>query len=817
MKIDMHVHSKSSHRPSQWILQKINCPESFSEPLMIYRSAREKGLSHVTITDHNKITGALEIAHLPNVFISEEITAYFPEDQCKIHVLAYDINESQHQDIQKIRASIYELVGYLQDQNIFHAVAHPLYAVNDRLTPAHFEKMLLLFKVFELNGARSDELNQCLKKTLVSLTPKTIYWLADKHRLEPSWARPWEKAMIGGSDDHSSLNIGRTYTAVEDADTIDGFFKAVLKKRAAVCSRPVSPKTLAHNLYGIAYQYYNHKFNLDRYWGKDLLISFLNRILQDNRGDRPDPENRLYVLSKYRQSPKKKNRMPDSLKNLIRKETRDLILQDASLLELVKGHFDDRTNPEDQWFDFVNRALNNVALHLGNKILAHLSGADVFQIFKSMGSVGGLYMLLAPYFISFTQFAKDKRQEKEILESLPVHTDRDRQDAPKTKIAHFTDTFDEVNGVALTLKQQLLEARKNDFDYTIVICDEKYDRSQEGVCAFKPIGTVRLPEYPELIIQFPPILEILDYCYRENITQIISATPGPMGIAAWIAAKTLKIKISGTYHTALPQYIQMLTGDDMIADISWKFILWYYDQMDVIQVPSESTKAELVAKGISAAKIDLMNRGIDIARFHPGFKNGILAKRWAIPDDAVKLLYVGRISKEKNLKLLADVFSSLCRIPIKTHLIVTGEGPYLKKMEESLKGMPCTFTGYLHGDDLASVYASSDLFVFPSTTDTFGNVVLEAQASGIPLIVTDKGGPCENILPETTGLVAADDHDGFLEKILTLANDPGRRRKMGLSARKYMESRSFKEAFIDSWQGLADFQAPVKRTGTRVT
>lgn len=138
-------------------------------------------------------------------------------------------------------------------------------------------------------------------------------------------------------------------------------------------------------------------------------------------------------------------------------------------------------------------------------------------------------------------------------------------------------------------------------------------------------------------------------------------------------------------------------------------------------------------------------------------------------------------------------------------------------MEELLGELPCTFTGYIHGEDLAAVYASSDLFVFPSTTDTFGNVILEAQASGIPVIVSDRGGPCENILPDTTGFVAADDHDGFLEKILTLVNDPGRRRKMGLSARNYMESRSFQAAFFDTWQGLADIRTPAKRTGTRLT
>ncbi|HKI81774.1 MAG TPA: glycosyl transferase, partial [Pseudodesulfovibrio sp.] len=141
-KVDMHVHSRFSTRPSQWILQKIGCPESFTEPRRLYDIALSRGMDMVTITDHNTIAGALEIAHLPHTFVSEEITTYFPEDRCKLHVLAYDITEAQHGDIQHLRENVFDLVPYLREQNIAHVLAHPLFAVNDRLTPAHFEQAL---------------------------------------------------------------------------------------------------------------------------------------------------------------------------------------------------------------------------------------------------------------------------------------------------------------------------------------------------------------------------------------------------------------------------------------------------------------------------------------------------------------------------------------------------------------------------------------------------------------------------------------------------------------------------------------------------
>jgi hypothetical protein len=212
MKIDLHVHSKYSVRPSQWVLQKLGCHECYTEPVRLYEIARKRGMDWVTITDHNTIAGCLDIAHLPKTFISEEITAYFPEDRCKIHVLAYQITEAQHRDIQKYRDDIYELVEYLRQEDIPHTLAHPLWSVNNRLNATHFEKLLLLFKNVEINGSRDVRLNEYLKEILVGLTPEFIDNLAEKYHLYPMFPEPWVKHITGGSDDHNSLNIARLHT-----------------------------------------------------------------------------------------------------------------------------------------------------------------------------------------------------------------------------------------------------------------------------------------------------------------------------------------------------------------------------------------------------------------------------------------------------------------------------------------------------------------------------------------------------------------------------------------------------------------------------
>ena len=296
---------------------------------------------------------------------------------------------------------------------------------------------------------------------------------------------------------------------------------------------------------------------------------------------------------------------------------------------------------------------------------------------------------------------------------------------------------------------------------------------------------------------------MLDYCFENEITQIHVSTPGPVGLCALAVARTLDLPIHGTYHTAFPQYAAELTGDNDIEELMWKAMIWFYNQMDGIYVPSRATGAELAAKGLSEDKIQVYPRGVDIKRFHPSRRNGIWTGEYKLGRDSLKLLYVGRISREKNLDILAEAFRQLAAAGSPAELILVGDGPYKKSLEKQLAGSRATFTGELTGERLAQAYAASDIFVFPSVTDTFGNVVLEAQASGLPVIVTDQGGPQENLIPEQTGaVVPGSDAGALLRAIERLSKNPVRRRQMGNAARQYMESRSFESNFLKTWDLL---------------
>jgi hypothetical protein len=250
----------------------------------------------------------------------------------------------------------------------------------------------------------------------------------------------------------------------------------------------------------------------------------------------------------------------------------------------------------------VNQVSNQALINFANHAMNHLVGGNVFNIFHTLGSAGGLYGLLAPYFIAFSIFSKDREFTHAVRDHFGVPSPANAGTADTVRVGHFTDTFYDTNGVALTLQQQVQVALRHGKSLQVITCNEDPDMSQPGVKAFQPIGTYDLPEYPEQKLFYPPLMEMLRYCYEQGFTRIHSATPGPIGLAALAIARILKLPICGTYHTQLPQYAQFLTGDDAMAELTWKFVVWYYDQMDLIYAPSEDTRQELIARGSMAIR-----------------------------------------------------------------------------------------------------------------------------------------------------------------------------------------------------------------------
>jgi glycosyltransferase involved in cell wall biosynthesis len=289
-----------------------------------------------------------------------------------------------------------------------------------------------------------------------------------------------------------------------------------------------------------------------------------------------------------------------------------------------------------------------------------------------------------------------------------------------------------------------------------------------------------------LKLNFPPILDVMDYIEREGFTRIHISTPGTVGLLGLLIARMMNIPVAGTYHTDIPQYVRSLTNDEFLEQAAWSYMIWFYGQMEEVMVPSTGTREQLLSRGLPPERMKPLPRWVDTKAYSPEMRNPSFWKCRGIGLGRVVLLYVGRISREKGLEMLVDAFKELIDDGSSLALAVIGDGPYREEMEASLSGYPALFTGYLAGEQLQTGYASADLFVFPSATDTFGNVVLEAQASGLPVIVSDEGGPHELMIDGETGLVfRAGSTRELSASIKLMASDSLRIAIMGRNARHF--------------------------------
>jgi glycosyltransferase involved in cell wall biosynthesis len=292
---------------------------------------------------------------------------------------------------------------------------------------------------------------------------------------------------------------------------------------------------------------------------------------------------------------------------------------------------------------------------------------------------------------------------------------------------------------------------------------------------------------------------MLDYIQRERFTEIVISTPGPIGLTGLLAAKMLNLQTSGIYHTDFPQYVRILTEDSFLESVTWSYMQWFYGQLDTVFVNSEEYRQSWIKRGLDPVKLKIFPRGLDTELFHPKRRDPAFFEKFCgARNGEVRLLYVGRVSREKNLDLLADAYRRLRAEGLPIQLVVVGHGPYSEAFAESLP--EACFTGYLTGTDLAAAYASADIFVFPSTTDTFGNVIIEAQASGVPVIVSDSGGPKELVRNNENGLITkSHDLDDLTDALRRLIVDPALRERMRANARESVADRSWPWAFTKFW------------------
>jgi len=814
MKADLHLHSRHSERAPEWLFRRVGLPDSYSEPGALYEKLRERGMDLVTITDHNRIDGCLEIADRPGVFVSEQVSTRFPEDRCELHVLVWGITETQHRELQRARDNIFDLQAYLAGENLAHCVAHPLYRVDDRLSLAHIEKLMLLFQHFEgLNGHRHALLGDVAREIFGALTPEKIDGMANRHGFAATHAEPWRKIFTAGSDDHGGIYPASAFTETPDGNTVAEFLTAIREGRCTLHGAGGTPLALSHSLYNNLRQFAGAKVAGAK--SSSLVGKAFSRFMEGEDPTEFSWTDKLAFVAEGIASGK--------IFELAKPANASLWKQFAgtftggAMKRRLARETEGIAEPERRAFVIANFFVNQLAFRFFTTFIKQLTDGNIIEAIREISVLVPVLAPLAPYFYAFRSQAPDRRWLGEVGVALAGKLPTPLKNR---KRAWFTDTLEDVNGVANTIRQLTAACVAEGHDLTVVTSRSTITITGIPIKNFPPVGEFELPEYELQKLSFPPILQMIDFIQREGFTELIISTPGPIGLTALLAAKTLGLRTSGIYHTDFPQYVRILTDDNFLETLTWNFMKWFYEQLDLLYVNSEGYRRAWIDRGIAAEKIRILPRGLDTALFHPSRREPDFWRKRGAPAGATVLLYVGRVSKEKDLDVIAGAWQRLSEDgrwkmeggnaepssilhppsspPPPPALAFVGDGPYVKELRALVPD--AIFTGTLAGLELACAFASADVFLFPSTTDTFGNVILEALASGVPCVVSDQGGPKDLITHGSNGYITrALDVADFTAHVEKIARDPALRQAMANEAHRTVQTRDWAEAGRQFW------------------
>jgi glycosyltransferase involved in cell wall biosynthesis len=300
------------------------------------------------------------------------------------------------------------------------------------------------------------------------------------------------------------------------------------------------------------------------------------------------------------------------------------------------------------------------------------------------------------------------------------------------RIALFTETFlPKVDGIVTRLKHTV-DYLQRFGDQVLIISPDGGLTEYKGAQIYGVPG-FPLPLYPELKLALPrPSIGQIIEDFQPDLVHVVN--PAVLGLAGLFHAKNLKVPLVASYHTHLPKYLEHY-GLGMLEGVMWELLKVAHNQAEVNLCTSTAMQQELTTHGIERVKV--WQRGVDTELFQPHWVRHEMRSRLTQghPDSPL-LLYVGRLSAEKEIDRIRPVLDAIPN----ARLALVGDGPYRQELEKHFEGTPTYFVGYLQGEELASAFASSDAFVFPSRTETLGLVLLEAMAAGCPVVAANSGG-----------------------------------------------------------------------------
>jgi glycosyltransferase involved in cell wall biosynthesis/predicted metal-dependent phosphoesterase TrpH len=747
-RVDMHCHSTASQISKLGVQRALGLPECATPPEEVYALAKRRGMDFVTITDHDTIDGVLQIADRPDVFVSEELTAHFRGEPQAVHVLCYGITPEDHSWLQANSGDVELCAAYLHEREIACALAHPYYNVSAPLTARHRRRLAELFGVWETrNGARARELN----------LPAATY-VATR-----------DSIGIGGSDDHAGVDIGRTFTAAAAAATPAEFLAHLRAGQVSAHGKQGSAAKWAHAAIALA-------------------ARSLGPAARDgDAASRPDPQRVLTMVQRLLREGDARHGATGA--DLAPTDARCLLRAWLSAVEL--DHLDERGLIElMQAEDFSHSSLFRGACRLHERKLraavdvAVRAATGEAEVLRAAEGLFESCIAAIPYApaVAFLANERAKLDGRSIDDETP-------------RVAILADGIGSMHGVTRTI-EEIRQRGVPGFEIEVVGTDPEVDLRLPAV------AEIDVPYYPGLSIGVPSLPAAVQLLADGGFDAIHVCSPGPAGIAGVLVARALGLPLVGSYHTELTAYAGLRSGQQHMSDAMALAVGAFYNACDIVLSPSSASDAALAGIGMPAEKTMRWDRGVDTSRFDPSLHDENL-----LGQETVNVLYSGRITREKGADLLADAFLLARERNPRLHLVLAGGGPEQERLRERV-GDAATFLGWLQGTELARVYACADMFFFPSATDTFGQVILEAQASGLPVLAVAEGGPLSLIEDGVTGLLRKADAPTLADALVELASSPLLLERLSRAALASVRQRTWERALERLAEGYRHVTSP---------
>ncbi len=554
---------------------------------------------------------------------------------------------------------------------------------------------------------------------------------------------------IGGSDDHAGVDIGRTYTEVPSASTPEEFLSSMRRGEATARGEQGSAAKWAHAAMALA----TRALALDATAAADRA---------------PDPATVLKIAQRVvghgaaREGAVAADIGPDDARALLESWLGSIGI------ELRGRELIDHLQAE----EFSHADLYRRARRIHDRRLrgAIATGTGAIARGDVQTAVSGIFEALLPA-IPYAPPAIFLGAEKAKLAG---------RSGERPRVALIADGIEAMHGVTHTI-EQIRERGVPGFEVEVVGTDPGVDRRLPAATS------LQVPFYEGMTLGVPGLPDLAETLAEGRYDLVHVTAPGPAGVAASLLSRISATPLLASYHTELAVYAGMRSGDDGLEAISRAALGAFYTAPSRVLSPSPAADRSLLGLGAAEGRIDRWERGVDTDRFSPE-----KADRGAFPGD-LRVLYAGRLTREKGVDLLAESFLRARVVEPRLHLLLAGGGPEEGELRARL-GEHATFLGWLKGDDLARAYASADLFLFCSRTDTYGQVVLEAGASGLPVVAVGEGGPAALIENRHTGILCQPDADHIAGAVLQLTASPALRRRLGEAAQGVAATRSWARA-----------------------